>query len=176
MKKLHLFLMILLSWFMIACIKSSNKLKFQKIIYHTSGCFGTCPTYHIQLDSNGQVNLFSEFVYLNDEGLDHSNPDSSRMGYFTGSIADTTLTRIQEELYKINLEDLKIDGSNCCDASMKVFIIYYDNKRKYIEAMFLPNKMKKLNNLLYSSCNPDKLTRTTEKLNIEEPQPPWGHD
>ena len=145
--------------------KRPNPIKLEKIIFHTSFCFGTCPTYHLQIDSNKQVKLFAEEVY---QGKSLFLRDSTKMGYFIGEIPDTTFIKLAEELQSIGIDTLKFDGVNCCDGSVKTIIVYYNGKRKYLKSMFPPKIAENLIDRLNNICRNYNFKRTTEKFKIEE--------
>ena len=37
------------------CYRKGKPIKFEKIIFHTSMCFGDCPIYHLEVDSNKKL-------------------------------------------------------------------------------------------------------------------------
>lgn len=76
------------------CGQSDKNVKLDKIIFHTSMCFGTCPTYHLQVDNNREVKLYAEQVYKNGS----YETDTTKTGYFVGIVADTTFRKLTNEL------------------------------------------------------------------------------
>lgn len=155
----------------LGCGQTDKKQKekthsFEKIIFHTTGCFGTCPTYHLQLDSNKKIKLFAERVYKNDKDFSF-DLDTAKTGYFNGVASDSTFTLLDNELKSIGLDTLEFDGASCCDGSLITIIVYYDGKRKYLKSMFPPDKASKLIGILYDICEKSTLTRTTQKFEIE---------
>lgn len=156
---------------LIGCGQMDNKQKekkhsFEKIIFHTTGCFGTCPTYHLQLDSNKQIKLFAETVYKDDKDFPFEK-DTVKTGYFNGVADDSTFTLLDTEIKNIGLDTLEFDGVSCCDGSLVTIIVYYDGKRKFLKSMFPPDRARKLIGILYDICEKSILTRTTQKFEIE---------
>lgn len=145
---------------------SQPKPAFEKILFHTSGCFGTCPTYHLQVDSTKNVKLFAESVFKQDSVISYV-PDTAKTGYFTGRADDSTFSRLNHEMETIGLDSLQFEGENCCDGSIITIIIYYQGKRKFLQSMFPPHKAKNLISILYSICENSTLYRTNERFDIE---------
>lgn len=146
-----------------------EKVKLDKIIFHTTRCLGLCPAYHSQIDRNKTLLLHSEYVD-NTPGIntDLNNPDTSRIGYFTGQVSDRQYTELVNELENIGLDDLQFDGVDCCDASTKTIIVYYNGKRKFLKSMFPPREADKLISLLRSICESTKTQRTDKIFQVED--------
>lgn len=166
MKKILLSLIVLIST--TSCFKSDKSIAFEKIIFHTSMCFGTCPTYHLEVDEAKNMKLYSETVFSDKKGAFNYDLDQEKMGYFVGKVSDTTFIKLKNELNTIGLDSLNFDGSNCCDGSLKTIIIYYNGKRKYLKAMFPPEKADKLIYILKDICETPNLKRTNLKFDIED--------
>jgi hypothetical protein len=147
----------------LGCGHTDKKIKLDKIIFHTSRCFGFCPTYHLQVDDKKEVKLYSEQVYKNRS----IETDKTKTGYFVGVLSDTTFNKLTNELSVIGLDTLEFDGSSCCDGSEITIIVYYNGKRKFLKAMFPPDKADKLIGILYDICETSNLTRVTQKFDIE---------
>jgi hypothetical protein len=142
-----------------------KSIKLEKIIFHTSSCFGTCPTYHLQIDSIKQAMLYAEEVFPDNYEFKR---DSSKMGYFTGTIADTTYNKLISLLETCNLSTLEFDGAQCCDGSVITIIVYYNGQRKYLQSMFPPAIADSLISYLYAICARTALQKTKDKFIIEE--------
>ena len=61
MKKI--FYLIIFAFFIVSCASKKNEGKFEKIIFHTSKCFGTCPEYHLELNQKKEIKLYVEKAY-----------------------------------------------------------------------------------------------------------------
>ncbi len=141
--------------------------KFEKIIFHTTQCFGTCPSYHLEIDNDKKISLYAETVFSKDR---HAlfRFDTTKMGYFTGKVADTSFKKLVREFNAVGIGSLNFDGANCCDGSEITIIAYYDGKRKYLKSMFPPAKAGPLIDILYEICGKSKLQRTDKKFYIED--------
>jgi hypothetical protein len=149
--------------------RKPEKIRLERIVFHTSRCFGSCPAYHSQIDSNKTFHLFAEYVSNTpDIATNLFNPDSSKMGYFTGRVSDTRYTELESELQIIGLDNLQFDGVDCCDGSIKTIIIYYNGKRKALRSMRPPREADKLISLLRYITESTSTHRTNQKFEIEK--------
>lgn len=141
-----------------------KSIKLDKIIFHTTFCYGWCPTYHLQIDSNKQVKLFAEEVFKNC----NLEKDTSEMGYYTGYISDSTYNKLVENIQTCNLQTIEFADRLGMDGSIQTIIIYYNGKRKYMQSMFPPTIADNLIDFLYNICKNNSFNKTTEKFIIEE--------
>lgn len=146
---------------------SEKTTPFEKLIFHTSSCFGTCPVLHLELNADKNFKLYAEGVYFQNTGFP-LQPDSSKMGYFTGVVADTLFTSIINEYNKIGMDTLTFNNVECCDASIITIIAYYKGKRKYLRSMFPPPATRDFISRLYDVCEKNKMTKSNKKFKIEE--------
>jgi len=146
--------------------QTDSKSSFEKIIFHTTGCFGTCPTYHLQVDADKSLKLFAETVYRNEKRIS-TEQDTTKTGYFNGVVNDSTFALLNKALKTIGLDTLEFDDATCCDGSVKTIIVYYEGKRKFLRSMFPPEKAARLISILYDICEKSSLTKTSKKFDIE---------
>lgn len=147
-----------------AKIQSSGKPEFDKIIFHTTRCFGTCPVYHLELLKDRAVRLYAEHVYTGYSFQD----DSTKTGYFTGKADDSLFTRLNNEIASAGgLDSVSSEGPKCCDGTLRTAIIYYNGKRKLVKAMFPPEKTERIFQALMNICTKSSLTRSKEPFTIE---------
>jgi hypothetical protein len=147
--------------------KTDAALPFNKIVFHSIGCFESCLSYHLQINANKNMELYvSDAGRLNREN--NFKSDTSQMGYFSGSANDSIFEDLIKEIETIELAKLEFDGAKCCDGTITTIIVYYDGKRKFLQSMFPPQKADKLINILYGLCRNSKLTKTAKKFDIEE--------
>ncbi len=145
-----------------------EKINLEKIVFHTTRCFGSCPAYHSQIDSNKAFRLFAEYVgNTPDIAINLNNPDTSKMGYFTGTVSNTQYAELENELQLIGLDNLHFDGADCCDGSVKTIIIYYNGKRKVLKSMRPPREADKLISLLRYITESTSTQRTKKIFLIE---------
>lgn len=140
---------------------------FKKIIFHTSMCFGKCPVYHLQIENNKQVKLYAEHVYKQDAKM-KSAEDSSKIGYFTGTVDNQLFNSLIKELKKINLDSVTLDGPTCCDGSVVSVIFYYRAKRRSGQTMVPSEQMRPVISILKQICQAPDLKRTNERFVIEK--------
>ena len=169
MKTISIYLFLLPIFFLVSCKSKPEKSKLEKIIFHTSECFGSCSQYHLEIDSNKNLKLYAEIVYVGYEKNKSwpSQLDKSKMGYFKGIVSDTSFNKITEAIQKIGIDSLKFDGGDCCDGSLITIIIYFDKKYKYLQSMFPPQKAENLIMSLWDVCINSKLERTNTAFEIE---------
>lgn len=156
----------------IGCGPINSKYKedvsaFDKIIFHTTGCYGKCRTYHLEVDSDKNLRLYIETAYKNEELLNFET-DTSTIGYYIGKADNKTFAFINSELKNIGLDTLEFNSSMGIDGSMKTIIVYYDGKRKVLQSQIPPKAADKLIALLYSLCETNNLTKTTKEFGIED--------
>ena len=139
-------------------------ISFEKIIFHTSYCFGTCSTYHLEITSNRKTKLHAEQVYKKRS----SETDKDKIGYFKGQINEKKYAKLINSLQTCNLNTLEFDGQLCCDGSVITIIVYFNRQRKYLKSMFPPVLANNLIEALYDICSEHELQRTDEKFVIEK--------
>lgn len=152
---------------LLGCEHLDKKVKLEKIIFHTSMCLGTCPSFHLQVDNKKEVKLYAEQVYKNPQDSGSYGTDTTKTGYFLGILSDTTFNKLTNELCAIDLESLEFDGANCCDGSLITIIVYYNGRKKLLKSMFPPEKADKLIGILYDICEKSTLRRSSQKFEIE---------
>jgi len=138
-------------------------ISFEKIIYHTTICFGTCPIIDLEIDSNKNVYLSGEFYKEGYLGI-----DSIKSGQFVGVLSDSLYNELLNILKTCNLRTLNFREADCCDGPITTLIIYYNGQRKYLKSMFPPTIADKLINFMYLLRDRAILTRTDEKRKIEK--------
>src|SRR5690606_11418717 len=125
-----LIIMVIIST-LIGCRQTDKTFKLEKIIFHSSSCFGNCPTYHLQLNSNKSFKLFAEEVYKENAELFTMNFDTSKTGYFTGQASDTSFYKLITELNNIGLDTINFSGPMYTDGPEITLIVYYNGERKF---------------------------------------------
>jgi hypothetical protein len=139
-------------------------LHFEKIVFHTTQCYGTCNVYHLQVEQSGAFKLHRAFMY------DHETyyRDSTAEGYFTGQLPDSLYQPLLHALRTINLRSLNMDTVLCCDAPVKTVIVYFNGQRKYFKTMFPPRFTDRLILALYNICGYANGSRVNEPFKLEE--------
>ncbi|PYF77420.1 DUF6438 domain-containing protein [Pedobacter nutrimenti] len=148
----------------------SQTLVIDKLIFHTSICFGTCPVYHMELDGARNVKLFAETVFDDRKGAVLYQEDTAKMGYFIGKLSKKEFQKILNELNRIRFDTLQSDSSLCCDGSKKTIILYSKGDRKEITTMFEPPILEPLIKKLYRICELKRLKKVEQTFQIEPPK------
>ena len=138
-------------------------IQFEKIIYHTTTCFGSCPEIDLEIDSNKKI-------YLSVWYMDGSPTQTSkeRSGEFEGVLSDSLYNELILLLQTCNLKTLYFPDRTGSDAPVTTLIIYFDGKRKYLKSMFPPDIAGGLIGYLYTIPDRQKLERANAKKTLEE--------
>lgn len=167
--KTFIFLLIGVALSACATLKSNEtkNVEVEKIIFHTGGCFGTCPTYHLEIKANRKISLHKERIFAKNP-KSRFEIDSTQIGYYQGVISKTQFNDLESTINRMGIDTLKYDPVDCCDGSMKTIIIYYNNnKRKVFKSMFLPEQFESLVNQLYAVCEKGDLKKTSSIFKFE---------
>ncbi len=147
------------SW---AQTKANDKMNFEKIVFHSSRCNGTCPQIDFQIDS--KKNIVIDRVFYKTK----STIDNSKTGKFKGSLDNKTYNKLLQMLKKSDFENLKFPDVDCCDGVVTTIIIYSNNKRTYLKSMTPPDEAKELISFLHQLGANYKLKKTKGKIALEE--------
>jgi hypothetical protein len=140
--------------------QSKDAFKFDSIYFETSPkCFGWCPFYKMQIDSDRNIKLHSIIVYKKGTEFDK---DSTKQGRFVGVLSKKKYAQLLSILKSCNLETLSYYGENCCDAPYKTLVVNYNNKVKEIQIMHPKNELATLVIFLYEIIDKNKFRRTED--------------
>jgi len=146
---------------------TNKNFEFEKIIFHTSSCFGSCPVIHLEILKDGTFKLnmpsYKKRLYNSTED------ESSRN--FTGKLKDTDLKELKDLIVKSRIttfEDTKKGTMFCCDGAIKTIILYHNGKRNYFKAMFEPKLFQELITFLYQVHKKTDLKKTDEQFKFEK--------
>jgi hypothetical protein len=137
-----------------------GSIKFDKIVFHTTSCFGDCPIIHMEIHPQKHVYINGVFPIITNE------KDSD--GYFTGLLTDSMYSELIQALQTCNLRTLTFPRQRGFDGSTVTLIIYYNGERKYLCSMFPPVIANKLIDYLYSVKGRTSLIRTNEECKLED--------
>ena len=146
---------------------TDKSFEFEKIIFHTSTCFGSCPVIHLEILKDGTFKLDGTYY----QSRSYNSKDSIRSGNFTGKIKDEDLKELNDLIVKSRIttfEDTKKESMFCCDGAVKTIILYHNGNRNYFKAMFEPTLVQELIGFLYQIDKKAELTRTDEKFEFEK--------
>ncbi|MBC7874479.1 MAG: hypothetical protein H7Y01_10810 [Ferruginibacter sp.] len=141
---------------------TGNEIQFEKLIYHSSRCDGTCPQVDLQIDSNRIIIV--NRVFFDSKG----EIDSSRSGNFKGVLEPAGYDQFMKELQSADFKNLKFPDIQCCDGVIKTIIVYSGGDRTYLKSMTPPPEASAFISFLHQIGTVMKLTTTTEVLNMEE--------
>ena len=142
-----------------------ESIEFEKLIFHTTRCFGSCPIYHLQIKNDRSIQLHKEEILKNHSMMEI---DEEKIGYFEGNLTDDEYEEFIKILKTSNLRNLKFNGITCCDGSTKTIIVYFNGQRRYLKSMFPPGVASRLINYLYYICSKPSLKKTNEILDFEK--------
>jgi hypothetical protein len=156
-------LMILIS---VICSCKNSKPGFEKIIYHTSSCFGTCPVYHLEIKNNKEVRVFAETVYKHPEKMVYEE-DFEKEGYFVGKASNLAFKKLDSIVQHIGLDTLKFGDVTCCDGIIYTIIVYYNGERKVFKSMFPPEEARDLIATLNDICKNSSVKHSSKDFVLE---------
>ena len=139
-----------------------QKINFEKIIFYASPCFGSCPVYHLELDSSKKIMLHA---------VDFMRPnisDTTKIGYFTGIADNSLFNRVINILTSAGIENLQSQIDDITDIQDYTITIYYAGEKKQIKIRSLSasKNMENLISTLLTICKNGKVQRTG-KFHIE---------
>ena len=150
----------------ISCASNKNSTNFEKLVYNSSMCFGNCPIIHLQVTSDKTLLLSKmKISRMSAQAADDNSLKKEEFKYYKGKVSDDLYNQLLSELIKT--DTLALEGPNCCDASMKTMIAYYNGKRKYVKTMFPSAQGRNLFSILRKISETKNLTETSEKFEFE---------
>lgn len=150
---------------LLACrSQAQGDLHLQKIIYRTTGCFGSCPAYALEIDQHKSVKLIVVQIYK--KGT--RQPDSTRIGSYKGQLTKGQYKKLLQEVKAADVEHLEFPDILCCDGPVATLIVYDKSGRKYFKSMTPPQQARSLLSYLFSICESNDFKKTSEKLTIEQ--------
>lgn len=141
-----------------------NTINFEKLIYHSTTCYGNCPRIEMEIDGDQNIYLSAEF-YKNNT---FNQIDSARSGTFRGKIPDPLFNELIQLLQTCSLKTIVFPKRRGADAPVTTIIVYFNGEKKYLKSMFPPIISEKLIRYLFELNTKIKLFRTSEKRLLEE--------
>ncbi|MEW5675640.1 DUF6438 domain-containing protein [Flavobacterium enshiense] len=163
--------LVITSIILLGCATKSKTTSdtFEKIVFHSSACFGDCPVYHLEVKNDKKVKLISEESPRSSKQKSSESINKEPI-YKTGSINDGTFNRLTHELKAIGMDSIEFDGVTCCDRPLITIILYHNGKRTFLQSMFPPEKANKLIEILYEISKSEALQKSDEIFFVEEPK------
>ena len=154
---------LLLSGIILSSCSAQSKLKgFQKIVYHSSFCFGTCPRIDMNIDASR--NIYVERQFFSGRGRE----DTAGSGRFSGVLDKATFNELMRMLLKSNYAEQQWPDVTCCDGVITTIIIFDKNKRTYLKSMTPPDEARELIALLRKIALDTPLPKAENKMELEQ--------
>lgn len=160
--------LIILSFLLIGCSSNNFNKSFEKIIFHTTKCFGTCPVYHLEINNGGEVKLHIEKAYKN------RIIDNSKIGYYTGKLGKSEYVELLNLIEEVDVEksgiiEAKHDPKTVIlkEGSQLHLIIYVGMQRKPMTHIYPVGHWNKLMKFVNNISNNSNLTKINKELYIE---------
>jgi hypothetical protein len=137
-------------------------LAFEKLVFHSSRCNGTCPKIDFAIDSSRNIVLNREFF------LNKSEKDTARSGTFKGVVSNQQINELLGVLETSKYDNLVFPDINCCDGVITTIIIYTNGRRKYLKSMKPPEAATQLITYLFKLGTEIQLSRSGKPVLLEE--------
>jgi hypothetical protein len=143
-------------------VKQKNNLRFERIGFYSSKCYGTCPSMYLEIDSIGNI-YFKGKGYTENDGL------------FAGKIPKSELELLSLKINSIQLDSLKelysagwTDDQECgvtIKTGKKTYVSSaYGIDKEPVELRILFHKLMEV----YKIANMEKDSTITEKFQFKE--------
>ena len=130
----------------------TDTIRFEKIIFNSTSCYGYCPDMTLRIDNNRQVQ-FTGGKY------------AVKQGSFTSGISSALLNELIEILKVCELDKIESNNQTNIDAPTYTMEIHYNKKIKYLKSCMLPFVTGNL--LQYLLALPGKLKLVEANNNID---------
>ena len=163
---MRVFIALIISTIILGCASQKNNMVFEKLVYNSSMCFGDCPVIHFQVNNDKTLLLsMMKISRMSRQAAGDYSIEKEEFKYYKGKVSDDLYNQLLAEL--VTTDTVNLEGPNCCDASMKTMIAYYNGKRKYVKTMFPSAEGKNLFSILQKISESENLTETSEKIDFE---------
>lgn len=136
---------------------------FDKLIFHTSTCFGSCKVIHFELLADKSIKLSKPLGR-------HPHPNS-KQSYFIGKLPQEEYDKLLDLIIQSKITTFEDTGENvgfCCDGALKTIILYHNGKRKYYKVMFQRPLLYELISFLYQIEKKVEFQKTSESFTFEK--------
>ncbi len=103
----------------------TDSIRFEKLLFHSTRCYGMCPVLTLMLDSSKQV----EFI---------GKQNAVKQGFYTAKLSKKLYHELLQILSISELDKLINTEQAYIDAPAHAMEIYYNGKMKYIRATDFP--------------------------------------
>ncbi|MBX2931341.1 MAG: hypothetical protein KF781_05275 [Chitinophagaceae bacterium] len=157
------FLVSSLFFLSIGCVSTKNTMEhFEKIIFHSTTCYGSCPSLSLEVHADRSTKLQRQFYAFGGKEI------AANSGTFQGSMNKQSFKLLMKTLKNSQYEKLAFPNIDCCDAPVITIIIYANGKRTYLKSMMPLQEATELIQFLTELTKDINLPTTTEKFEIEQ--------
>lgn len=132
----------------------TDTIQFEKIVFNSTTCYGTCPNSTIQIDKKKQVQFFGGEYAI-------------KQGMFRSKVTDAQFSQLIEILKTSELGKIVSNKYTNIDAPTHTIEIYYNNKIKRLKSCMLPFATDRLLAYLLNLPKNIELTESTEPLDVD---------
>ncbi len=141
---------------------ADRTIAFERLIYHSTACFGWCPILDIAIDNSRNVYMKAKVF------TPAMATDTLRSGTFAGKLNENKYRELVQLLQTCNLRNLEFPEVIGADAPETTLIIYFNGQQKYLRSMFPPLIAQQLISFLHTLHKNVSLPRTTEVRVLEK--------
>jgi len=140
---------------------TAKQLQFNRLVYHTSFCFGSCPKIDMLIDSAGNISLRRETISVKSMGKPGLN-------MYKGQLTNTQYDSVINLLAQVNYKSLVWDDVTCCDGVITTLIVYAGSDKKYLKSMLPSQESQPLLNYLHTLGLKTDLPKTGDEIELEQ--------
>ena len=112
----------------------SVEAPFERIVYRSSYCFGTCPKIDMEIKADKSIKLQRETISIKGMG-------EASLHKYEGFLTDSEFDSLVTVINKANYRKLKFGDVMCCDGVVYDFTFYNtDGTTKKLKSMFPPQE------------------------------------
>ena len=130
-----------------------DSLKFEKIIFSTTECYGTCPVMAIEIDNNKNFKFIGE-------------KNSIATGHYYGKIPDAEYEKLLDILRLSQLDSIHCGTDRNIDLSTYSLEIHYNDRSRNFKTCMLPFVLDNLKEFLISLPKSLRLNAAAHKFEI----------
>lgn len=136
-----------------------RSVRLNKIVFHSSRCYGLCPDYSLEIDSIGNLKTTNRGSA--------EQPISPAKNYI-GKLSADEFARLQRLIASAQIRTLRWAPRMCCDGPIKTLIIYSNVPKIHVTAMWTPVVSWDLVNFLNSQFKHRSLVETENQFTYEK--------
>lgn len=145
-------------------INVDSSIKFEKIIYHTTGCYGSCPVIDIEINNQKQIYLNGTFY----KDFTMFEVDTTLSGKYIGELSDLLYNELNDYLKTCSLKKLNFSENKSLEDPITTLILYYNGQRSYFKLGYTPAIIEKLIDFLFTLDQRASLKKTNEVRQLEK--------